>query len=255
MAVSWKVECKRGGDLHSFLPEDLVVKPEFAARHDPLSEEDFEALVASINLNGQLEPIIIRKEAGMPVVIAGYNRRLAIGEINRRKLKPEPMRVNCVYRDCNEIEAYALAWEENHKRAATTPLDDAYHFDTFRKFWNLTESQIADKVRVTPAFVKSRLALISVEPEVQAAVADGRVPITQAKRIKDLTAQQQRELVKKNGKAKITAKDVDVATGKVSKPSYKALRQYIEQFDGPGVEDETRETVRKILAFMDGGVK
>jgi ParB/RepB/Spo0J family partition protein len=246
MAVKWNVEHTRGS-VYLFDPADLVIKPELNGRHEAPDVED---LIQSILADGQLQPVMVRSENDRPVLVAGFSRWTAISEINKRKLTTERMKIACTYTRCNEQEGFIRNWQENRARNQTTPMDDAHHFAQLEK-WGMDEKAIAAKLKIEPAFVKTRLALIEAEPEVQSAVASGRVKPTAAVRIAKLSAEQQRAIVKQNGH-KISAKDVAQATGKTVKPSFKAVREYIEQFDGPGEEDETREVIRKILAFMDG---
>jgi ParB/RepB/Spo0J family partition protein len=246
MATKWEVATTRS-DVFLFDPTDIVIKPELNGRYEA---PDIEGLIESILANGQIQPVTVRMENGRPVLTAGFSRWTAISEINKRKLTPERFKIKCVYARVNEVDGYILNFEENRARNATTPMDDAHHFAQLEK-WSMTVEQIAERLKLTPAFVRDRLALIEAMPEVQAAVASGQIKPTAAKRLAKLSAQQQREVVKSNGH-KITTKDVDKASGKTSKPSYKDVRSYIESHTGPGEDESVREFCISLLAYMSG---
>lgn len=257
MAVKFDVENYTRSDVFLFDPADIIIIPHLNGRYEALTPEeeaDMESLISSIVDKGQLEPAIVRIDGGKPVLVAGFRRYQAVCQINDRKLLPEGkrMKLECIRRRCNEQEGFLLNYEENHKRRQTSAMDDAHHFAQLEK-WNMTVEEIADRLHLKVAFVRDRLALIETIPALQKAVASGKVKPTAATRLAKLSTQAQKDFMaaQSNGH-KVSVKDVDAATGKVSKPSLKAVREYIDRFDGPGEEDNVREVVRQIIAFIDG---
>lgn len=247
MAVTWTIENKRDS-IYGFDPADIIIKHDINGR---LHAPDVEDLIASILKKGQLQPAVVRQENGKPVLIAGHSRWTAISLINKRKLTEEPMVLKCVYQRCNESDGLEVTWHENHARKQTTAMDDAHYFLQLEQR-GLSVKDIADKLQLTPQFVKEMLALNEVEPEVQAAIATGKVSVTAAKRLKKLSADQQREKVKSNGHGKITAKAIDEEAGKATKPSLRTVRDYVHQHTGPGESAEVAEFCLTLLAFIDG---
>lgn len=246
MPSQWEVDVKRS-DIVVFDTADIVIKPHLNGR---VNAPDIEEMIQSLLRRGQIQPVSVRMENGKPVLAAGFTRWAAVSEINKRGLVPVRMKLKCIYVKMSEVEGYLLNYEENRARNSTTPMDDAHHFDQLMK-WNLTIEEIAVKLNLKPTFIKDRLALIEAEPEVQAAVSGGRLKPTAAKRLAKLSAEEQRELVKRNGH-KITTKEVDAATGKVSKPSLKAVRERIVEHTGHGEDGEVRAFCEEMLKFMDG---
>lgn len=248
MAVKWLVESKRGGDLHMFDPADIIIKADVNGR---LEAPDVEGLIASILKKGQLQPAVVRQENGRPVLIAGHSRWTAISLINKRKLTEEPMMLKCTYERCNESDGLEVTWHENHQRKQTTAMDDAHYFLQLEQR-GLTPEEIADKLKLDVRFVKEMLALNEVEPEVQAAIQTGKVSLTAAKRLRKLSAEQQREKVKSNGHGNLTAKAVDAGEIKASKPNLKAVRDFVFEHTGPAYSKEVIAFCDEMLRFMDG---
>jgi ParB/RepB/Spo0J family partition protein len=246
MSVKWSIANTRGS-VYLFDPADLIIKPELNGRHEA---PDVEELIDSIMIHGQLQPVLVRSENDKPVLIAGFSRWTAISEINKRKLTPERMKIAAVYIRCNEVEGYVRNWQENRARNSTTPMDDAHHFAQLER-WGMGIGQIAEKLKLKPAFVKGRLKLIEAEPEIQAAVQSGKVTATAAGRIAKLSAEQQREVVKKNGK--LNPADVAKATGTKVKPSLGRIKEFVEiRSAAAGTNAAVRDFCNELLTLMEG---
>ena len=246
MAVKWEVDSKRV-DIFSFDLADIKIKAELNGRHDV---PDVEGLIESILVHGQLQPVLVRSENNVPVLVAGFSRWTAISEINKRKLTLERMKINASYVRCNEVDGYLHNWHENRARNTTTPMDDAHHFAQLER-WGMDANKIAERLKLKPAFVKERLKLIEAEPEVQAAVQAGKVKVTAAVKIAKLSAEQQREAVKGNGKLSPAA--VAKVTGTVVKPGLRSVRDLIEVRSAAATTpDSVRAFCLELLTFMDG---
>ena len=245
MAVTWKVDNTRTS-VYNFDPRNIVAKDYLNGRHDA---PNIEALIASIVRDGQLQPMLVRNEGDKPVLVAGFSRWTAISEINKRKLTPERMKIACTYVRCNEQDGFIRNWQENRVRNSTTPMDDAHHFAQMER-WGLDAKAIAEKLEVTPKFVKQRLALIETTPEVQAAVASGRLKAPAAARVAKLTVEHQNELVAGNGNVASTA--VDKALGRAPKITVKMVRAAIVDELELDVEDQCAEVLRRLLEMIDG---
>lgn len=245
MAVRFEVENKRT-NAYSFRPEDITVRPELNGRHDT---PDITALKADILEHGQLVPVLIRQEAGKPILCAGFSRWRAISELNIEKPERE-IRISAVYVKLNEQDGFIANWHENRRRNETTPMDDADHFARMQK-WGWSEAEIAKKLNLKIAFVKSRLALAEADESVQQAVSAGRVRPTAAAKIAKLSAQQQKALAA--GKGRITARDVADAEGKRRKMTMTEVRVLVEEAADVGETSAVQAFARVLLEKMDGG--
>lgn len=200
---------KRSEGQWTALPEDLDLLPELNGRHDL---PNIEWLIASILEVGQIQPVTIRKTGGRPALTAGYSRYRAIYEINKRKLTPEPMRLWCSYKQYTDKQAFIVTIHENIVRNATTPMDDAYNIQKLINVFGMQMEEIADTYRASLAWVKDRLTLLEVAPEVETAIREGRIKPTAAIAIAKLGRAAQKAVVSKPGP--VTAKDVKAAAPK-----------------------------------------
>ncbi len=114
MAVDFKVEHPRTSE-YLFLPKDIKFKPELNGRHEL---PDIERMIDSLVRNGQLQPVLIRNDGGMPVLVAGFSRWRAAVEINKRKLTEVPFKLRCVYFKGSEQQGVLANISENRLKGA-----------------------------------------------------------------------------------------------------------------------------------------
>ncbi len=207
------------------LPETIEVRPDLNGRHD---KPDIEWLIADILQHGQMQTVGIWDDGGQPVLAYGYSRWRAISEINKRKLTPKPLLINCTYIRTNEQGAFIRNISENRQRNPTTATDDAHNINKLIESYQMSPENVAKiyfptaktegEIRDAVKWVSSRLELVKLAPEAQKALNDGRIDETAAQAIAKLKTAQQRELLKKDGK--VTAKDANAvrAADKPAKP-------------------------------------
>jgi ParB-like chromosome segregation protein Spo0J len=222
MAVEFANETtKRACALYSDWPENILIVPELNGRHE---HTDVETLAADIAKNGQLVPVICRKnDQGLPVLVAGHRRYRAICLLNERNPE-QPMRVKFEYAAVTEVEAFSMAIRENRNRKDVSPIDDCANIITLRKRFQFTDEDIAtiyfpeaktdEEKAEALRYVKQRASLVELAPEAADAVREGRVKLTAAVGLAKLTKDQQREKVSRPGRVKVS----DVAKKSKAKP-------------------------------------
>lgn len=191
MAVEFKVEHTRTSE-YLFLPKDIRFKPELNGRHD-LPEIDW--LIKSMVELGQLQPVLIRNDGGVPVLVAGFSRWRAAIEINKQKLTPVPFKLRCVYFKGSEQQAVLANIAENLERNSTTPLDDGYNIARLERY-GMSMEEIASHYHEDVLWVKKRLSLVSLTPESQEAVKSGKVKPNAVQALAKLSEAQQRDALK-----------------------------------------------------------
>lgn len=205
MAVAFIGDHKRTSE-YRFYPEDIAINPELNGRFD---KPDIEWLITDILTHGQHTPVVIRNDGGVATLVAGFSRWRAVSEINKRGLSPVKLQIRSTYVQCTEAEAFLLNISENRFRNPTTPIDDAHNIKRLLNIYQFTEDQVCDiyfptakterELKEARSFVRDRIALISLAPEAEAAVREGRVSESAAKAIAKLPSAKQRELVAKEG--------------------------------------------------------
>ncbi len=134
-------------------------------RFDP---DDLAALRASIAAHGVLQPILVSETP------LGY--QLVAGERRLRAAQAAGLdRIPAVIRQLVDRDQLELALVENLQRADLDPLETA---DAYRQLINrfgLSQDDVATRVGRARSTIANTLRLLELAPEVQAAVADGRL--------------------------------------------------------------------------------
>lgn len=214
---AFEKEYQRGGTEWSLLPEEIFADPQLNGRFE-LPNIDW--IVESVLRVGQLQPVLIRKTGGKPVLVAGFSRWRAVSKINAEHLAPKPLRLRCSYTQQTEKEAFLNNIEENRVRNATTPIDDAHNILRLMNVYQMTIEEVKDAYRAeSTAWVKNRLVLIEAIPAVEKQIRKGAIKGPAARAVAKVSKEHQQNLAalaEKTGK--VTLEDVNREMGLPEKP-------------------------------------
>ncbi|OUM95150.1 MAG: hypothetical protein BAA04_12205 [Firmicutes bacterium ZCTH02-B6] len=200
-------------------PEEVVAQmvPVDRVRPNPyqprveMDEAALAELTESIRAHGVLEPVIVRP--------AGDGYELVVGERRWRAAQRAGLSsIPAVVRQLTDQEAAVLALVENLQRENLNPIEEALAYQRLTEL-GLTQEEVAIQVGKSRPAVANSLRLLTLEPEIQRAVARGEVSVGHAKVLlgvdddglrrrlaeeivsKGLTVRQTEELVRARGKA------------------------------------------------------
>jgi len=247
MPAKLNVEMKRD-TIYKCYPEEIEIRPELNGRHE---KPDVEWLIADILKQGQLEPVEIWSDGGTPVLSYGFSRWRAISEINKRKLTPKKMYIECRFKArCNEQMAFIRNISENRMRNPTSPIDDAYNIQRLFDY-TMEEGDVAkiyfplaateEELKKALKWVRETVNLIKLTPEAQRAMQDGRLGETAAQAIAKLSSAQQKEALR-GKEGKITAADI-----KANAPKSNRGRKLAEK----PIDSELRRRITAVIESAD----
>ena len=201
MATTLAIQTKRS-DRHFANPNDLIVKEELRGRHLPPTNEQIMQLAVSMLSEGQLQPVTCRRnEKNEVVVVAGFTRVAAACLIRQgfsydeQEYKDENFLVQFITQDCNEEEAFRRNIVENSHRNQTSPIDDAHNQRKLRETYGMNDAEIARLFRVAPAKVGNFKRLLMLSKEEQTLVHEGKLPVSAALDLLDVSAEQRQTIV------------------------------------------------------------
>jgi ParB-like chromosome segregation protein Spo0J len=233
MAVEFAHKLGRGGALYTEYPENILIMPELNGRVDSV---DVTALAADILKNGQIQPVLIRKDdQGRAVIVSGHCRWKAVKYINEKLLKEgeQKVKLECSYEKLDEKEAFFRAIAENRFRQEVSHMDNCHNILILQKRFKLSMEDIAgiyfpeatkgkakeDAIR----WVSDRAALKELAPEAEEAVRDGRAKITAAVELSKLSKDQQKQVLQEAKGKKVAGKErIKVSDVKAVKEAAKA---------------------------------
>lgn len=185
---------------------DLFPSP-LNPRRTPAGPEADAELEDSIVAKGLLQPMLARP-ARAPVgearfeIICGNRRHAAVLSAIAKQRLPADWILYVSVRDVSDEDLIVLAGIENLERADMAPLDEAALFESLRPFIKARNpkadvgQEIAARLHISRRKVYSRLALLRLAPEAQAALRGGQLQLQEAAALTLGEPRKQREVLK-----------------------------------------------------------
>jgi ParB family chromosome partitioning protein len=148
-------------------------------------EEKLDELAASIQANGLIQPVVVRKGAAAYQLIAGERRFRASQRIG---LKTIPAFV----RSASEEQMLELALVENIHRADLNPLERAKAYKSYVDQFGLTQTEAAKKLGEDRSVVSNHLRLLDLPIDLRQLLVDGQLTMGHAKAILSLPTEELR---------------------------------------------------------------
>ena len=194
----------------------------FQPRTD-FDENALNELAESIKIQGVIQPVTVRKMGRDKYQLISGERRLRASKLAGLKTIPVFIRV------ANDEQMLEMALIENTHREGLNAIEIALSYQRLIEECNITQEQLSEKVGKDRSTVTNFLRLLKLPPEVQVALRDGFISMSQARAIiniedktkqliilkeiidKDLSVRQVEELVRSlNTKNIKTKKQKDV---------------------------------------------
>jgi ParB/RepB/Spo0J family partition protein len=146
---------------------------------DTITVESVETLAASLQAEGQLQELIVRKKSQkLWEVIVGNRRLSAFVLLAERGHVAMDFEARCQVVECDDETALRIALQENMQRADLDPMAEAQAFAVVVAAKGLEET--AAFFGFKPAYVRQRLALASLSREVKKAYHGAKIGLAVA---------------------------------------------------------------------------
>jgi ParB family chromosome partitioning protein len=133
-----------------------------------MDDAGLEELAASIREHGILQPVLVTE------TLEGY--QLVAGERRVRAARLAGLeRIPALVRQLADRDQLEVALVENVQRADLDPIDQATAYRQLIEEFGLTQESVAERVGKARTSVANTLRLLDLHPDVQAAIADGRL--------------------------------------------------------------------------------
>lgn len=150
-------------------------------------KEQLGELSKSIEKEGLLQPILVRKmEGGTYQIIAGERRWQAC---KLAGLKQVPVRV----KDVEDDKALELALIENIQRSDLNPIEEAYGYKRLMERQHLTQAEVARAVSKGRSTIANALRLLELPEDAQQMLFEGKITAGHARAILSVPTPEGRE--------------------------------------------------------------
>ncbi len=144
----------------------VVPNPYQPRRH--MDDARLEELAASIREHGVLQPVLVTETLDGYQLIAG-ERRVRASRLAGLE------RIPALVRQLADRDQLEVALVENVQRSDLDPIDEAMAYRQLIDEFGLTQERVADRVGKARTTIANTLRLLDLHPEIQAAIADGRL--------------------------------------------------------------------------------
>jgi ParB family chromosome partitioning protein len=153
-----------------------IISPNPEQPRTEIDEAGVAELADSIKKVGVLQPIIVRPLGDEYQIIAGERRWRAAKAAGLERV---PVRILA----STEIESLELALIENLQREDLNPIEEARGYRKLLNEYQMTQSELADKVSKSRSTITNALRLLDLPEEVQEMVHTGRLSAGHARAI------------------------------------------------------------------------
>jgi ParB family chromosome partitioning protein len=156
------------------LPVEKLQSGKYQPRHT-FDKEPLEELADSIRAQGILQPILVRKLAGLKYEIIAGERRYRAAKIAGL------LEVPVIVRNIPDESAVAIALIENIQRENLNAMEEAHALKRLQDEFRLTQQQVATAVGKSRVNITHLLRLLDLHPEVQQYLQTGEIEKGHAK--------------------------------------------------------------------------
>jgi len=147
------------------IPLEKVVPPEIPVRMY-LDDAFIRVLAQDLSESGQIQNIVVRPKNDKYEVVIGHNRYVAAKKAGMKTISARVV-------DVDDYKSVVLRLKENTIRQRMGKVSEAMSFQTMKVISNKTWKQIAADVPFTEDYIKRRVRLLQLAPEVQVMVEKG----------------------------------------------------------------------------------
>jgi ParB family chromosome partitioning protein len=171
-----------GRGLSALLGDDIAKRPEAVSSEididliDPnpqqprsrFAETALDELAQSIQANGIVQPIVVRRAGGRFQIIAGERRWRAAQRAGLRK-------VPVTYKDVADDKLLELALIENIQRQELNPIEEAKAYRKLIDNIGLTQEQLSERVGRERTLIATTMRLLKLPDDIQKLIEEGKL--------------------------------------------------------------------------------
>lgn len=181
-------------------------------------------LAKSINTNGVVQPVLVRRKGNRFELIAGERRY-------RAAIRANLTSIPAVVRNVADEQVFEIALIENIQREDLNPIEEANAYKRLTEHLGLTQEMVAERVGRDRSYVTNYIRLLRLPNDIQDLVQSGRLSAGHARALLGIEhADLQRRLARR-----IVEKDLSV----------RATEQLVKQAAEPSVARGARVASRR----------
>ncbi len=184
------------------IPLDSI-KPNPEQPRIHFNKEELEELASSIEKEGLLQPIVVRKLSDHYQIIAGERRWQACRSLG---MKTVPVRI----KEVDDDKALELALIENVQRSDLNPIEEAYGYRRLMERRHMTQSEVAQAVSKGRSTIANALRLLELPEDAQQLLFEDKITAGHARAILSVpSAEGRQKLTERLAKEKLSVRETE----------------------------------------------
>lgn len=209
-AVNLEEEIEKSGERVTAIPIDELRPNPYQPRRE-FNQQALEELSKSIEKNGVLQPIIVRKSKVKGYEIVAGERRFRASKLAKLETIPG------IIRDFDEKIMMQVAILENLQREDLTALEEADAYHMMMEKLSLTQEKVAEELGKSRSYIANHLRLRTLPSQTKSLLQDGELSMGQAR---TLLALKDKSLINqyatKAAKDNLTVRELEVLVNEVN---------------------------------------
>lgn len=173
-AVNLEEEIEKSGERVTEIPIDELRPNPYQPRRE-FNQQALEELSKSIEKNGVLQPIIVRKSKVKGYEIVAGERRFRASKLAKLETIPG------IIRDFDEKIMMQVAILENLQREDLTALEEADAYHMMMEKLSLTQEKVAEELGKSRSYIANHLRLRTLPSQTKSLLQDGELSMGQAR--------------------------------------------------------------------------
>lgn len=203
------------------IPVDLVMRSAYQPRHH-FDQEALEGLAQSIQSQGLIQPIVVRRlPSGKYELIAG-ERRWRASQLAGLSEIP------AVIKEFTDQEVMASALIENVQREDLNPIEEALALNRLLQEFSVTQQELADVVGKSRSHIANILRLLNLNEEVKRMLKEGELEMGHARALLSLAIEKQAEVARTVVKSQLSVRETEALVKRLLSPAAKKSRPNLD---------------------------
>ncbi|MDP4280975.1 MAG: ParB/RepB/Spo0J family partition protein [Bacteroidota bacterium] len=220
---------------------DLIEPNPFQPRVQ-FNESELADLALSIQTQGIIQPITVRKMGYDKYQLISGERRLKASKLAGLKEIPAYIRV------ANDEQMLEMALVENIHRSELNPLEIAISFQRLIEECQLKQEELSQRVGKDRSTISNYMRLLKLPTEIQIAIRDGRISMGHARALLGIeNVDNQLSALHQILEEKLSVRQVEELARNFSHPSETPVRKEKKMIDLPDRFEKGREQLHSLL--------
>lgn len=222
------------------------IKPNSAQPRLNFNEEKLQELANSIQSNGVIQPLIVRKGKNGYELVAGERRWRASRIAGLRE-------VPCIIRNFDDKQNAIVAIIENMQREDLDPIEEALGLKAMTEKYGFTQEQISMSLGRSRTYITNSIRLLKLPKEIQDYVSKGQMSAAHGRTIINITDRaKQREIADKIIRNDLSVRATEKLAEKVKDELKPERKKRKKANSGSNVKSDAVKAVEQELMTLTG---